>query len=194
MGDKAVNSEDWEDIKPLPMDKKPMLDAPVSCKGPASASSQCVVIVSSLIYKHQHVWVGGHICNVVHESSSEDIIPFESSPRDTLPAKVDAVECAGKGGNGHQTATVHRECLMNFVQVYTVPLTHECSYEFDIERGKGPTATILVGMGVMCSVICMEVLEALVYEGFLDTQDNTNLIHSEVLLKKKDRDSSFQVT
>ena len=75
-----------------------------------------------------------------------------------------------------------------------MPLTHECSYEFDIERGKGLTATSLVGMGIMCSAIRTEVLEALVYEGFLDTQDNTNLIHSEVLLKKKDRDSSFQVT
>ena len=39
MGDKAINGEDWEDRKPLPTDKKPMLDAPVSCKGPASASS-----------------------------------------------------------------------------------------------------------------------------------------------------------
>ena len=75
-----------------------------------------------------------------------------------------------------------------------MPLTHKCSYEFDIERGKGPTATSLAGMGVMCSAICSEVLEALVYKGFLDTQDNTNLIHSEVLLKKKDRDLSFQVT
>ena len=69
--------------------------------------------------------------------------------------------------------TLLGECLTNLIQVYTMTLGHKCSYEFDIERGKGPTATILVGMGVMCSVICMEVLEALVYKGFLDTQDNT---------------------
>ena len=131
---------------------------------------------------------------MVHESSSEDIIPFESSPGDTLPAKIKALESARKCGNGDHAATLLGEYLTNLIQVYTMTSGHKCGYEFDIERGKGPTATSLAGMGVMCSAICTEVLEALVYEGFLDTQDNTNLIHSEVLLKKQDWDSSFQVT
>ena len=75
-----------------------------------------------------------------------------------------------------------------------MPLANKCSYEFDIKMGKGLSATGLAGMGVMCSAICAKILEGLVYKGFLDTQENTNLIHSEVLLKKKGRDPSFQVT
>src|ERR1700677_4221009 len=48
-------------------------------------------------------------------------------------------------------------------------------------------------MWVMCSTICAEVLEAPVYKGFLDTQDDTDLIHSEVLLIKKGWYPSLQV-
>ena len=92
-----------------------MLDAPVSCKCPAFASSQCVAIVSSLIDKHKRVQVDGNVCNVVHKCSSEYVVPFQGSSGDTLLAKVKAVESVGKGGNGDHAATVLSECLMNFI-------------------------------------------------------------------------------
>ena len=55
VGGNAINGQDWKEGKSLPTDKKPMLDAPALCKGPAFASSQRVAIASSLINEHKHV-------------------------------------------------------------------------------------------------------------------------------------------
>jgi ppGpp synthetase/RelA/SpoT-type nucleotidyltranferase len=72
-------------------------------------------------------------------------------------------------------ATVLRECLMGFIQIYTVPLIHKCSYEFDInKREEGLIVTDLVGVRVMCKAIYTEILQALIYRGLLDTQNDTN--------------------
>ena len=99
MGDNAIDGEDGENGKMLPTDKKPMLDTPASCKGPAFASSRCAAIASGLINEHKHVRVGDSVSNAVHVSRVEYVIPFQGSSRDTFPAKVKAPECAGKGGN-----------------------------------------------------------------------------------------------
>ena len=102
------------------------------------------------------------------------------------------MEWTGKGGNRDDTATVLGECLSNLIQIYTVPLFHKRGYEFDIQRGKFPVAASLVGMRIMCSAVYAEVLKALIDKGFFDTQDSTDLIHSEVLLKKRTEIRAFK--
>ena len=76
VGDNTINGQDWKEGKSLPTDKKPMLDAPALCKGPAFASSRCVAIASSLINKHKHVQVGDKVGNMIHICGSEHVIPF----------------------------------------------------------------------------------------------------------------------
>ena len=63
VGDNAINGQDWKEGKSLPTDKKP-------------TSSQRVVIVSSLINEHKHVWVGDKVCNMIHICGLEHVIPF----------------------------------------------------------------------------------------------------------------------
>lgn len=94
VGDNDVDSEDGEDGKKLPLNKKPVLDAASSHGSPAFASSRCAAIASSLVDKHEHVRVGDDVCNLVHIGSSEDFIPFQSSYGDTLATEVEAAECS----------------------------------------------------------------------------------------------------
>jgi hypothetical protein len=65
-----------------------------------------------------------------------------------------------------------------------VLLIHKSDDEFDIEVWKDPTATRLIAVGIVCSAISAEILEALVHQGFLDPKDDADLVHSEVLLKE----------
>jgi hypothetical protein len=73
-------------------------------------------------------------------------------------------------------------------------LIHKSSYKFDINARKDSIAASPVSMGIAGNAICAEILETLIYEGLLDTQDITDLVHSEVLLIEQYRDLSFQIT
>jgi hypothetical protein len=95
----SMVSKHWEDGKVLPMDKKPVLITPPSCRCPTLGMTQCVLIACSLINKHEHVWIGDNVCNPVHICSSKYVVMFQGLDRDTLLVRVEVMECAGESGN-----------------------------------------------------------------------------------------------